>query len=284
MMQSNQTFLRTQPMDIWQYVRPLDIATCAQSFQSAQPFPSICIDDLLVETFANQVLADFPSYENAQQMGRGFKSVNERGKVQVTDAALFQGALLRLHEILASPEFLAVMSGITGIQDLQADAQLVGGGVHQTGPRGHLDVHVDFNYIVERRLHRRLNIIVFLNKDWRPEWGGALELWDKRVKRCYHTFLPIFNRCVVFETSEISYHGVTAVTCPPDISRKSFAAYYYTVDNRPEIARERHSTIFVARPHERWKRWVAMPLERMQHAARSSSARLKSAIKRMVRS
>jgi hypothetical protein len=268
-------------MDIWQFIRPLDIAACAQRFQTAQPFPSICLDNFLDEAFADQVLADFPTYERAQQLGRGFQAVNERGKVQVTDSKLFQGALLQLHEILASREFLEVMSAITGIKDLQADAQMVGGGVHQTGPRGHLDVHVDFNYIVERQLHRRLNIIVFLNKDWRPEWGGALELWDKGVKHCYHTFLPIFNRCVVFETSEISYHGVTAVTCPPEVSRKSFAAYYYTADERPEIAREFHTTIFVARPHERWKRWVTMPLEKMQRAI--NPARLKSAIKRMVK-
>jgi hypothetical protein len=269
-------------MDIWQYVRPLDIAACAERFRSAEPFPSICIDDLLHEAFADRVLADFPSYENAQRLGRGFRAVNERGKVQVTDSSLFGGALRELHDVLASNEFLAVMSGITGIADLQADAELVGGGVHQTGPRGHLDVHVDFNYIVERQLHRRLNIIIFLNKDWRPEWGGALELWDQRVRRCHHRFLPIFNRCVIFETSEISFHGVTAVTCPPDVSRKSFAAYYYTVDSRPEIVDESHSTIFVARPHERWKRWVAMPLERMQRALQSSPARLKSAIKRAV--
>ena len=222
-------------MDIWQYVQPLNIPACANRFQNATPFPSICIDNLLHEDFINQVIADFPTFDDVQKMGQGFKAVNERLKFQVTDSKHFRGGVHTLHEVLSSPEFLQVMSDITGIRELQADPLLLGGGIHQTGPRGHLDVHVDFNYITERFLHRRLNIIVFMNKNWREEWGGALELWDKNVKVCHHTFQPIFNRCVIFQTSEISYHGVTAVTCPPDVSRKSFAAYYYTEDRRPEI-------------------------------------------------
>ena len=114
------------------------------------------------------------------------------------------------------------------IPNLLADPELVGGGMHQTGPRGHLDVHIDFNFIPERSLHRRLNILVYFNKDWKREWGGEIELWDEHVKTCVHSFSPLFNRCVVFETNEVSYHGVTAVKCPEDRSRKSFAAYYYT--------------------------------------------------------
>ena len=235
------------------------------------------------EDFINQVAADFPTFDDVQKMGQGFKAVNERRKFQVTDSSHFKGGVAKLHEVLSSPEFLGIMSGITGIENLQADPLLLGGGIHQTGPRGHLDVHVDFNYITERCLHRRLNIIVFINKEWHKEWGGALELWDKNVKVCHNTFLPIFNRCVIFQTSEISFHGVTAVTCPEETSRKSFAAYYYTEDNRPEIHQESHSTIFVARPNERWKRYIAMPLERVQRVIQQSPALVKGVIKKMVR-
>ena len=152
------------------------------------------------------------------------------------------------------------MSRITGIPELIADEAMVGGGIHETGPRGHLDVHVDFNRLTERNLYRRLNILIFFNKDWQDRWGGSLELWDKEVKHCHKSMLPIFNRCVIFETSEISYHGVTAVKCPPTVCRKSFAAYYYTEDAGEQVLPKTHSTIFRARPQERWKRWVAMPL------------------------
>ena len=125
-----------------------------------------------------------------------------RGKIQVTDASKFAEPIAELNRALAAPEFLGLLSSVFEIPSLLPDEELVGGGIHQTGPRGHLDVHVDFNYIEERQLHRRLNILIYFNKDWDPEWGGNIELWDKDVKVCHHSFSPIFNRCVVFATSE----------------------------------------------------------------------------------
>jgi hypothetical protein len=161
-----------------------------------------------------------------------------------------------------------------------ADDQLVGGGIHQTGPRGHLDVHIDFNYIEDRQLHRRLNILIYFNKDWRPEWGGNIELWNKDVTVCHHSFSPIFNRCVVFTTNEISFHGVTAVKCPADRTRKSFAAYYYTKEAPVGWNGESHTTIFKARPNEILKGQVFMPLEsakqNMMNALRGLKRKLKN--------
>ncbi len=145
--------------------------------------------------------------------------------------------------------------------------------------RGHLDVHVDFNYLEERQLHRRLNILIYFNKDWDPEWGGNIELWDKDVKVCHQSFSPIFNRCVVFATSEHSYHGVTAVRCPEDRTRRSFAAYYYTKEAPPHWDGAVHSTNFKARPDEVLKGHVLMPLERAGQRLRSAVADFKRKIK-----
>jgi hypothetical protein len=114
------------------------------------------------------VLAAFPSFDQATKVGRTFATVNERNKVQITDAKKFPPAILRLHEALANQD---LMSYVMDIPNLLADPDLVGGGIHETGPRGHLDVHVDFNYMEDRRLHRRINILVYLNKDWKKEWG-----------------------------------------------------------------------------------------------------------------
>jgi hypothetical protein len=206
--------------------------------------------------------------------------MNEKGKVQVTDANRFAAPVAELNRALAAPEFLDLLSYAFEISRLPADEGLVGGGIHQTGPRGHLDVHIDFNYLRERDLHRRLNILLYFNKDWAEEWGGNIELWDKDVKVCHHSFAPIFNRCVVFETSEISYHGVTAVRCPEGRSRKSFAAYYHTKEAPPSWTGEEHTTIFRARPNEVIKRHVMMPLEKasrkMREALRVVKRRIKS--------
>jgi Rps23 Pro-64 3,4-dihydroxylase Tpa1-like proline 4-hydroxylase len=261
-------------------IKPLDRNALRETVRASKPFPNFCIDGFLDEAFADRALGAFPSYQEAVQMGRSFSAVNEKGKVQVTDANRFAAPVAELNRALAAPEFLDLLSYAFEIPRLLADEELVGGGIHQTGPRGHLDVHIDFNYLRERDLHRRLNILLYFNKDWAEEWGGNIELWDKDVKVCHHSFAPIFNRCVVFETSNISYHGVTAVRCPEGRSRKSFAAYYYTKEAPPSWTGEEHTTIFRARPDEVIKGHVMMPLEKasrkMREALRVVKRRIKS--------
>jgi Rps23 Pro-64 3,4-dihydroxylase Tpa1-like proline 4-hydroxylase len=260
-------------------IKPIDRDALRERVRRAEPFPHFMIDNFLDEAFAEQVLQAFPSFEEAAQIGRMFSAVNEKRKIQVTDASKFAQPIAELNRALASPEFLDLLSYVFDIPKLLPDEELVGGGIHQTGARGHLDVHVDFNYIESRQLHRRLNILIYFNKGWKPEWGGNIELWDKDVQVCHHSFSPIFNRCVVFQTSEISYHGVTAVRCPEDQTRKSFAAYYYTKEAPPHWDGEVHSTNFKARPDEILKGNVLMPLEQAGRRLRSAVAGIKRKIK-----
>jgi hypothetical protein len=243
------------------HIKPIDRDELRERVRTSSPVKNFCIDNFLDESFAESVLAAYPTFEEAMKVGTSFTAVNEKKKVQLTDSSTFAEPVAELNRQLASPEFLGLLSEVFEMPNLLADEQLVGGGIHQTGSRGHLDVHVDFNYIAERDLHRRLNILIYFNKNWKPEWGGNIELWDADVKHCHHSFSPIFNRCVVFETNEISFHGVTAVMCPEGQSRKSFAAYYYTREAPAHWNGVSHSTIFRARPDEVLKGNVMMPLE-----------------------
>lgn len=249
-------------------IAPIDRDALRDQVRNSQPFPHFCIDNFLMPDFAAAVLGSFPSFHESRKLGREFSAVNEKNKVQITDAAKFPEPILQLHQVLASSEWLDTMSYVMDIPNLLADPLLIGGGIHETGPRGHLDVHVDFNYIKDRQLHRRLNILVYFNKDWQSDWGGNIELWDKNVRICHKSLSPIFNRCVVFATNEISYHGVTAVKCPEDSSRRSFAAYYYTKEAPPNWDGQAHSTLFKARPNERVKGLISMPMERLKKSAR----------------
>jgi Rps23 Pro-64 3,4-dihydroxylase Tpa1-like proline 4-hydroxylase len=260
-------------------IRAIDRDLLRERIRQATPVPHICIDNFLDEAFAEQVLASFPSFEEAAQIGRTFSAVNEKKKIQVTDVTKFARPIAELDRALSSPEFCELLSDVFEIPRILPDEELVGGGIHQTGPRGHLDVHVDFNYIADRQLHRRLNILVYFNQGWKPEWGGNIELWDKDVKTCHHSFSPIFNRCIIFETNEISYHGVTAVRCPEDRSRKSFAAYYYTKEAPVGWDGKNHSTNFKARPDEILKGRILMPLEKAGQRLRNTVAGLKKKIK-----
>jgi Rps23 Pro-64 3,4-dihydroxylase Tpa1-like proline 4-hydroxylase len=243
-------------------LNPIDREALRDQVRRSTPVPNFLIDNFLNEEFAHRVADSFPPYEEAVALGRSFKAVNEKGKVQVTDSARFPEPIRQLNELLASSEVCDLISYALGIPNMLADAELVGGGMHQTAARGHLDVHVDFNFLEDRQWHRRANLLIFLNRGWQPQWGGEFELWDADVNVRHHAHLPIFNRCVLFETNEISFHGVTAVKCPPGQTRKSFAAYYYTRDAPAGWNGQSHTTIFRARPDEFLKGTVAMPAEK----------------------
>ena len=260
-------------------IRPVDSDTLRSDYAGATPFPFFKIDDFLDEAFAKEVAAAYPKYETARTMGREFDKLNERLKVQITERSKFPEPLQRLADALASQEWLDALEYITGIPKLLADPVLAGGGMHITGSGGRLDVHVDFNYIPDRGLHRRLNILVYLNPAWDETWGGHIELWDKDVKRCHHSFMPVMNRCVVFETSEISYHGVTPVTAPPLLTRQSYAAYYYTKEAPVTWDGKRHSTVFRARPTERLRKYVMMPLASLRYQVYMQAQKIKGLLR-----
>ena len=165
----------------------------------------------------------------------------------------------RLLLYLNTPPILQFLEKLTGIENLISDPYFRGGGIHQSPSGGKLDVHIDFNKHKSFDLDRRINLIVYLNKDWDESFRGELELWDGYYDGKKHhlttkaaSILPIFNRVVIFNTSEKSYHGLpTPIACPNDRYRQSLALYYYT--NGREDQKEcinAHSTTFVALPDE----------------------------------
>lgn len=263
-------------------LKNLDREKLRQQFKSAKPVPYFVIDNFLEPETARGIMLSYPSFDMAQTQGHEFKTVNERKKIQIIDATKFPAPVAALNDFLASPAFLADLSYITGMPNLLADAQLLGGGIHMTGPGGRLDVHVDFNYIKDRQLHRRLNLLLYLNEPWKKEWGGQFELWDERVEHCETAFDPLFNRCVVFETNDVSFHGVIPVTPEAPVPRKSFAAYYYTKEAPAHWKGEHHGTIFKARPEEKMKGMVLMPAERVKDSINAGIKVAKQGVKKLL--
>jgi len=158
------------------------------------------------------------------------------------------------YRYINSKPFLDAMSELTGIPDLIADEALFGGGTHENLDGQGLDVHVDFNIDERRMLHRRVNLLVYLNKEWDESWGGSIELhsdpWTPKANQV-KSFLPLFNRAVIFETNEYSWHGFKRIVLPEakkGISRKSFSIYLYTKDRPAEEVVAPHTTFYVPAP------------------------------------
>jgi hypothetical protein len=194
-------------------------------FAAATPFPHVVIDDLVDADALRAVVADFAVGSEGWTY---WHHVNER-KRGLPDRGRMSAATRAVVEALETPELLRLLERLSGVERLLSDPHLDGGGLHEMLPGGFLNVHTDFlSHTIERRWRRELNLLLFLNEGWTPEHGGWLELWNASMSACERRIEPRFNRCVVFRTSERSFHGVPArVACPPGDSRKSLALYYF---------------------------------------------------------
>lgn len=220
-----------------------------EEYASGHPFPNIYFDNFFNEKMLEMVLAEFPDMQKKPDL-----QFNDPNQIKLASKGEYRfGEVTKAFAyFLNSQGFLEFLTNLTGIKSLISDPYFDGAGCHQIMPGGLLRIHADFNKDKRTNLDRRLNVLVYLNKDWDENWGGHFELWDKEMKTCEKRILPVFNRMAIFSTTTYSYHGhPDPLRCPADRSRKSFALYYYT-NGRPEEeiveGLEYHSTLFKARP------------------------------------
>lgn len=210
----------------------IDIELAAQLYQNAKPFPHIVIQNAIDENVLNAVHDEFPNI-------RETKSVVYANPLEIKNITsgrdMFGKTTNVLVDYLNSPTFLAILQKITGIErPLVADPKLMGGGLHESPKGGLLKVHTDFQFHYETGNDRRINLLLYLNKDWKEEYGGHIGLYSRDMKECMTKVLPTFNTMVIFNTDEYSYHGLPdPINCPDDMKRKSLALYYYTA-GRPD--------------------------------------------------
>ncbi|HEY7872851.1 MAG TPA: 2OG-Fe(II) oxygenase [Rudaea sp.] len=223
------------------------VTTLAASFGSNRPFRHVVIDDFLDAGTCRRMLADFPHFEDRY-------ALNEMGEVGGKAVRMnvreISDTYRDLDQYLQTREFLDFVSVVTGIPDLLYDPEYIGGGTHENRDGQGLDQHVDFNFHPGTRWHRRLNLIVYLNPEWGETWGGNLQLqadpWNGDASG--PSVAPMFNRAVIFETTERSWHGFSNIQLPADkkdLSRKSFAIYLYTKERPPQETAASHATVYV---------------------------------------
>ncbi len=222
-----------------------DPAALHDGYITARPFPHVVIDGLFEDDAVQAVLDEFPApgatdwarFDNPRERKLGFH--HERTAISPKIRAFL--------EEMNSFEMLLFLEKLTGIDGLIPDPYFGGGGLHQIERGGFLGVHVDFNVHPKLHVHRRLNLLLYLNRGWREEYGGHLELWNADATICEKRILPLFNRTVTFSTTDTSFHGHPhPLTCPEGWTRKSVSLYYYTCD-RPDAERSSsHDTIFVS--------------------------------------
>ena len=218
-------------------------------YHKAKPFPHIVIDKFLPETILDSVLDEFNKNKNwwydkvkwtePYQVNKFYwpydiETVNNMPNDLPTISALVN--------YLNSPVMLKYLEELTGIDNLISDELLMGGGLHKITSGGKLAIHKDYNVHPVKKIYRRLNLLIYLNKDWKQEWEGNLELWDKDHTKLEVSVEPLFNRAVIFTISEDSLHGhPVPLNTPENLSRNSIALYYFTEVNPSD---NEHSVVF----------------------------------------
>ena len=220
----------------------------AASYAVTPPFPHAVIDGLLDEAVVGRLVAEFPRPADLDWK----RHVHQHSQKLACGAEELMGETTRtLIRELNSARFIRFLESLTGIKGLIPDPLLHGGGLHQIERGGFLGIHADFNRHPEWNLDRRLNLLLYLNPGWTDAYGGHLELWDAGMTQCARRILPVAGRCVVFNTTDTSFHGhPEPLACPDGETRKSIALYYYS-NGRPdaEISAP-HTTLYRDRPSE----------------------------------
>lgn len=235
-------------------VAPQQEADTRRRFTEASPFPHVIIDNFFTESFFSRLLKDFPEAGTPDYIdfcradGGAIGTDYANGTVST-----FPPAFAELDRLVASDEFRSYITRLTGIDGLEYDGAYFGGGIRESRSGTFLPPHLDFNYHPVTHSHRRMNLLFYLNEDWQAEWGGNLQVHrDPNVfnknDSLVHSYLPKRNRCLIFETSETSWHGFDRLVLPPEKSRRAFTIYYYTRSRPNAESIQLHNTEYVEPP------------------------------------
>lgn len=216
----------------------------SKAYQSAHPYPYGQFENFLEDWAAHQAMNAFPKVKDEGWIH--YVHVNEK-KHGLNKFDMIPPFLQDVIRQLNSDEFVRILSRLTGIEGLKADPSLEGGGLHQSQRGGFLNIHADFTvHPHKRNWRRRVNLLIYLNEGWQPEYRGELELWTRDMSACAQRILPVFNRCAIFNTDEDSFHGLPdPIQCPEGMTRKSIALYYFTEE---DATPRKRATNYRARP------------------------------------
>ena len=251
-----------KPTSVFDYERwSLELSRLRRLYRDNPPCPHILLQDFIAPESAWEAAQQFPG--PTTEAWTQYKHQNEN-KLGLAKRDMFPPKLAEIVDELNSPEFVRWLSELTGIPRLMSDEGMEGGGLHQIPRGGKLAMHADFNKHRRFGLDRRLNALLYLNKDWREEYGGHLELWNRDVTQCEAKILPLFNRLAVFGTTDFTFHGhPNPLRCPEGMTRKSLALYYFTNGRPAEEISGEHSTLFKARSKDDFRPTVKQRLRRI---------------------
>lgn len=221
-----------------------NIEAYVAAFADTQYAQHLIIDNFLEESVALEAFYQFPKMEEMDIL-KDFRQYKAQDPAIEKFHPIFFSIIF---EHLQSQRFLDLLEKITGIPALNADPKLYASGLAQGTDGSFLNVHIDNSSHPVTHYYRRLNLLLYLNKNWTEEKGGDLELWSPDMSDSI-AILPVFNRMAIFATNRKSWHSHRRVNTPDGDTRKSINLYYFT-EQSPEPEDYYHITSFRGRPNE----------------------------------
>tara|TARA_B100001093_G_scaffold489386_1_gene527504 strand:- start:1726 stop:2502 length:777 start_codon:yes stop_codon:yes gene_type:complete len=212
------------------------------------PFKHIVIDSFLDNRLVDKVDKNFPCINDSQWQHSNDEGIEIKSRTNWTSEFDIPDGIIETIRIFNSAPFLRAIGDKLDIPKLIPDPYFTGGGLNITPKNGLLDIHVDGNYHDATGLNRRVNLLLYLNKDWKPEWGGEFGIYENDGENLFKAVPPLFNRCVIFDTHDKSYHGLpNPLKFPDGELRRSIILYYYTLaprSNSDVVVKEPHSALW----------------------------------------
>jgi|GEM_PF-168192 len=220
----------------------------AEEYRTAEPFPHIVIDNFFPIEIAERAASDFPAKTAAEWERFNNDQLQSKSVVGFEKVA---GLNRQLLEQLNGIKVLRFLEQLTGIKGLIPDPYFYGRGLQQTHQADFLEIHVDSNLHPYLKIYRRVNVLIYLTRDWQEEYGGHLELWDKDMSHWVKKILPVFNRCIIFDISDIAFHGHPIPNnCPPEVTRNLLSLVYCTAEPAENASTKPYGALWQKRPEE----------------------------------
>jgi len=215
---------------------------------TAKPYPHIVFQDIWDKKFLLQVAGNFQKIKSQWKKYSNKETVNNKFQLRKN----LNKFTTQLIAELSDKKFLDWLQQLTGQRHLLSDKNLNGGGLHAMGTGGFLKIHADFNFGKinipgqkrKREVLRKINLLLYLNDEWKDIWGGHFEMWGQDLEVCYHSIKPDLGTLVIFDSTDESFHGhPDPLTCPYGTYRKSLALYYYS-DTEDITNIKKHFTLY----------------------------------------
>jgi Rps23 Pro-64 3,4-dihydroxylase Tpa1-like proline 4-hydroxylase len=228
---SSTTDLERKLIDITSFTKAIERLrqesdTFRQKYVTEKPYPHLVIDNLFEPELLDRIVTEFPEKGDRDWLVWDTFHESKTTSRGIHGLSMFTQLFCLW---LNCTEFIQEINKITGFDNLVGDPTFLGAGLHEADPGGWLDIHADYTSHLSLPLVRRVNLLIYLNRDWDENWGGELELWDCKDNSKRASYPPYFNRTIIFPTTDKTLHGAPSkLSCPQGISRKLISIYYWS--------------------------------------------------------